>query len=218
MKLIIIHGNGLAASSSKVSELKKKFDPLSITVFNGKERSFDYILPQIATAQLFSDNRLIILEDFADVDFSKLPVDENLTLIIRFPKSLPKNSNILKIAIEKRAEIVELSEEQERSIFPFLDMIALKNPLALIELAKLINKFGGQYILTMIFYLLRRQVLSPKNMPEFVKRKFDAQRQNFPPESVITYYYQALKVDSKIKSGLIDEKVALNSLIRQFLA
>lgn len=216
MKLILIHGNALVAIQNKLREVKKKYDNFSILEFDAKQKSFSEILPEIGTGGLFSEDRLIILQNFEDIDLEKLN-DESLTVVLKYSKSLASNSKILKAAISKKAEIISLSEKDESSIFPFLDKLAEKNQTALKELESLFNQFGGQYLLTMCFYMLRRLVQTPKNLPPFVLKKIEKQKRNFPIEKIADLYKQSLETDYKIKSGLLEERIGLFLLVNKIL-
>lgn len=211
MQLIVIHGNGLSAISQKVSEIKKGFDNVSTTEINSKERDFDQAVVAVATPSLFSEKRLVVLEDFEKIDASKLPADGDLTVVLRFSKQLPATSGILK----QKGQIINLSERDEKNIFPFLDKLADKNQDAAVEIDKFLEGFGGQYLLTMIFYLLRRMVQTTK--PGFMAGKIEKQKKNFPLERIKTLYKDSLETDFKIKSGLIEEKLGLTLLVNKFL-
>src|SRR5258708_23936484 len=162
--LILLHGNGQVAISQKLSELKKEFDLLAIVSFNGKEHEFSQALMAINSGQLFSNKRLVVLEDFDEkvIDLSNLPEDNNLTIILKFPKALAVTSSVLKTATQAKAQIINLNEEQEQSIFPFLDLLADKNDQALDKFDKLMDKYGSQYLLTMIFYMQKTNQPSSK--------------------------------------------------------
>lgn len=218
-KLIILHGNGLVSKSNKLSQIKKDFDNLGIKQFNGEEVDFEKIIAEISTPSLFSQERLIVLENFDEkIDLKKIPSDETLTVVIKFPKALNKLSSTLKEAQNLNAQIYLLTEQEENSIFPFLDTLADKNPKALSQLDKLLEDFGGQYILTMIFYMFRRLIVSSKKLPEFVIRKIESQKRNFTLEKIESLYKSALETDFKIKSGLIEEKMGLTMLCNKVLS
>ncbi len=220
MKLIILHGNGLVSKSLKISQIKKEFEQLSINEISGKEIPFVQAVVNLSTPQLFSDKRLVVLENFnpEEIDFAKFPQDEALTILLNFPKPLPQNSNLLKDSLSKNAQIILLSEAEEKNIFPFLDSLANKDPRSLISLDKLLNDFGGQYILTMIFYMLRRLIQNPKKLPPFILQKIEKQKQNFPLEKITSLYKTAIETDYKIKSGLIEEKIGLTLLTNKILS
>lgn len=218
MKLILMHGTGLTAQSQRLSLIKKGFDPLSILTLSGQEIIFDKVFIEISTPNLFIEERLVILEDFDDqVDLSKLPKDPNLTVLLRFEKNFSQSSKLLKQAQNLKAQIISLTENEETSIFPFLDNLALKNPQALTSLDKLYDQFGFQYLLTMIYYLLRRFLLPQKKLPSFVIQKIERQKKNFNIQKINSLYKSSLETDFKIKSGQAEEKTALTLLINKFL-
>ncbi len=209
MELIILHGNGLTGSLNRLVEFKKKFDPNAVRVFSGKQVDFEQLLPGISTPSLFAQNSLAVLEDFEEVDLSKLPTDENLTVILRFNKNIPASSKLLKDAASLKAKIIQSSEEEELPIFPFLDMLAEKNPRALSELQRLLEQYQFPYILTMVFYMLRKMVATPKKISPYGLKKLEEQKKNFPPARVKEVYAKTLETEFKIKSGLIDGHTAL---------
>lgn len=217
MNLIILHGNGLSALSQKLSQIKKNFDPLAVTTFNSNQIDLASALIEFSTPQLFSKERLIILENFdMQIDFNLLPQDDDLTVVFLFNKNLPANSSLLKDALKLKAQIFEFSEAEERNIFPFLDGLAEKNDKSFLMFEKLYKNFGSQYLLTMIFFMLRRFILTPTNLPGFVLAKLQKQKQNFPHPKITAVYKEMLEADFKIKNGLVEEKAALTLLLNNF--
>lgn len=219
MKLVILHGGGFSAILNKISSIKKDFDASSTMLINGKEVSFNQAILTLSTPLLFSNKRLAILENFEDtIQLEKLPNDEELLVVIKFPKALNANSLLLKIAYKLKAQVIIFNEEKEISIFPFLDCLTSRDPKALIFLDKLLNEYGCQYILTMLFYMFRRLVVSPKNISSYNLTKLEKGRMNFPIEKIKYFYQEILKTDFKIKSGLISDKQALISLTFRVLS
>lgn len=223
MNLIILHGNGLSAISQKLSDIKKNFDPLEIQTLSGKEWDFEGVVIELSTPQLFSDKRLVVLEDFdppagGQMGLDKLPDDPDLTVVLKISKILTQNSVILKQAAALKAQIFQFSEKDETSIFPFLDNLAEKRTQAFLDLEKYLGEWGGQYVLTMIFYLLRRLIMKPKKLPEFVIRKIERQKKNFSLEEIKNLYKQTLETDFKIKSGLLEEKLGITLLVNKILS
>ena len=218
MNLILLHGNGLTAISNKISAIKKDFDPMSVVQISGKETNFEQTLLELSTPNLFAQERLIVLEDLDDkLDLNRLPTDEKLTVILKFSKNLASKSVLLKAAQSLKAQIINLTEIDEASIFPFLDLLADKNPKAIEQMDFRLAEHGGQYILTMIFYLLRRMVQPMNKLPLFVAKKIESQKQNFPLEKIDELYKTTLETDFKIKSGLIEEKLGMTLLIDKIL-
>ncbi len=219
-KLILVHGNGLAAISQKISSIKGEFDSLSTVLVSGKNFNWEKGVLEFSTPGLFSDSRLVVLEDFeasSEIDLEKIPKEEGLTVVLKYIKSLPANSVIIKQFNKLGGQIINLTEKDEVSIFPFLDMLAEKKKAAFLELGKLLDEYGGQYILTMIFYMLRRLVMKPKNLPEFVLRKIQIQKKNFSKNQVKQIYRFSLETDYKIKSGLLEEKMGLNLIVEKVI-
>lgn len=218
MPLIIVHGNGLTAIERKVLSLKKRFDALSIQEFNSRDASLDQALLLCANQDLFAQKRLVVLEGFDDtVDLNLLPEDPQLTIVLKFNKNLSAISPILKSAVAKKAEIIGLSEAEEKAIFPFLDLLAQKNQRAAAQLDTLLEQYGGQYLLTMVFYLLRRMVQPTEKLPRFVAQKIATQKQNFNLQKISSLYEVALETDFKIKTGQVDEEMGLTLLVDKIL-
>ena len=95
--------------------------------------------------------------------------------------------------------------------------MAADNTKAFLEIKKLkMAGFDIYYIMTMVFYLLRNLVASPKNAPDFVKQKLMRQRKNFNLERLIFLYKEVLQIDFKLKSGLIEVEQAEFSLVNLF--
>lgn len=217
MKLFIFHGPGITAMTNRILTIKKSYDSLNIKEFYGKETTFEKANLELSNLSLFSENRLAILRDFSDIDLDKLPQDEHLSVIIQSSKSLASNSVVLKSAAKLGANVMAFTEAAETSVFPLLDYLAEKDPQALRELDKVYKEYGGQYILTMLFYLLRRYVIPQTRLPDFARRKLDKQRANFSTSRLKFLYKSILETDFKIKSGILEEKMGLSLLAEQFL-
>ncbi len=219
MKIILIYGLGLVSALDKVAAIKKGFDPLSVVELNWKNSAAKESLSEVLTPGLFSEKRLVVIEEVDDkFNLTSLPDDPNLTLIIKISRNLTPSSLLLQQAKIANIQILQTSEEKETSIFPFLDMLAEQNPKALAEQEKLLSEYGGQYIITMLFYLLRRFILPSNTAAPFMLQKIDKQRKNFTYEKLKGFYKEVLEIDFKIKQGLIDETVAIRSLTNKFLA
>jgi DNA polymerase III delta subunit len=218
MPIILFHGNGLTAISRAVSQFRSKFDSLAISDFNGKNQSFEQVLMALGTIDLFSNARLVILENFSEkTDLSLIQTDDKTTVLIRSQKALGAASILLKSAKSIGAQIQEFSEADEISIFPFLDLLGDKKQLAYVQLEKVYVEYGSQYILTMLYYFYRRMLVIPKKTPSFALQKLERQKQNFPKEIIQQLYQFTLEIDFKIKSGLIDEKIGLLLIIERIL-
>lgn len=219
MKIILIYGLGLKSALDQISKIKKDFDPLSIIELEWKNLSPKQSLVEMLTPSLFSEKRLVILEEPDDkLVLDSLPSDPNLTLVVKISKNLSVSSLLLQQAKKNNAQIIQTSEEKEVLVFPFLDSLAERNPSALAQQEKLLLEYGGQYIMTMLFYLLRRPILPSKNTSSFITQKNLKQRQNFPLDKIKNFYREILETDFKVKQGLIDENIAIRSLTYKFLS
>lgn len=219
MKLILLHGNGQIAQLNKIAQLRQGFAG-EITTLNNKEFKSSEILIQLRTADLFNPERLIIIENLEnDFPIENLPVDDpNLTVVLKINKSLAANSVILKQVTALKGQVLLFTEVDEAPIFPYLDLLADKNSRALAELDYRIEEHGGQYLLTMFAYMLRRMVVVPNKLPDFALRKIRTQQKNFPIEKITTTYQAILETDFKIKNGLLEEKMGLTMLVEKIIS
>ncbi len=218
--LIIYQGDNQVIVIQKIKELKKTFDEGAISTFSLKNLSFDQIIVDISTPNFFNDKRLAIIEDAEEkkIDLNKVPQDKDLTLVLTFKKEFTSASNFLKEATKLNAQIISLSQPQDKTIFTFLDLVAEKNNRSLEYFEPLMKNFGSQYLLTMILFLLRRLALPPQSgVPSFIAHKTEKQRKNFSADRIKQLYKTTLETDFLIKSGKADEKTALLILVNKFL-
>jgi DNA polymerase III delta subunit len=214
MKLVLIHGNLQDSVIKKITQIKKEFDPLSITEISDVGIGFN-----LSSPSLFSEKRLVILEnpDIKAVEKAAEEKDPDLTVLIKFSKTLEKSSAVLKKVIETKGEILTFDEANQTSIFPFLDMLGTKNRNSFKEFEKNYSEYGGQYLLTMLAYFLRRMVQKPKSSSDFMRQKIESQKRNFDLEKIKKLYKEIIETDLRIKQGLIEEKLALTMLVQNIL-
>ena len=216
MKLFIFHGPGTVSLNSKVLDLKKNFEKASITEVDGKDMSEKELKNLLSQGSLFYEARLIVIDNPPLFDFQN-SLSDDVTVILKFSKILPSNSVILREAQKKGAQILSFSEEKDISVFPFLDALVAKDPKAFSLFEPLLKEYGGQYLLTMIAFSLRRLINPPKSLPPFVLKKIQDQRKNFPQESLKNLYKAVLESDLKIKTGVLEEETAMKLLSHRFL-
>lgn len=214
MKLILVHGNFQSGVLKKVAEIKTGFDSLSITESFEDGPGFNFSSPS-----LFSDKRLVILEnpDIKILEESLSQANPSLTVLVKFSKALEKSSAVLKKVIEAKGEVFIFEESSQTSIFPFLDMLGNLNSRAYMELEKNYTEFGGQYILSMLAYFLRRMVQKPKTASGFMRQKIEAQKKNFSSGKIVRLYKEVIETDFKIKQGLIEEKMGVTLLVQKIM-
>lgn len=218
MKLHLLHGPAINSSRLYLNNFRKRFDSNDVVVFE-KGAPQDVIKASYQTDSLFSKQKLIIIENSIEDILDDNITDSDVTLVFWFDYKLSEKSTILKLIQNKKGQIHFFPEEKEISVFPFLDQLSAGNKRVYFELDKLTKAgFDNQYLITMIFYLLRSLLYTPKKASDFVKKKNARVRVNFQLEKVTSLYRFVLETDFKIKSGLIDSKQAQFRIINQFLS
>ncbi len=212
MKLILLHGAAITSSRAKLVEIKKKFDTNNVIVFDPSINS-GYVIASLQTLSMFGEEKLIVVENPQDDLLLNLPPTiYNLpaTLVFWFDHELKK--------LPKEADVLFFPEAKEISVFPFLDKLGMKDKRAFLELDKL-KRFGfdSQYVITMIFYLLRNLVATPKGARDFVRSKNEKMRKFFSSDELVDLYKFVLGVDFKIKSGLLEPSQAEFLLVNKFI-
>lgn len=218
MKLLLLHGSAKQISRKKLLEIKGKFDPNNVIVFESSSDSqtvFSYLM----TPSFLSEEQLIILENPDEsLNFDSLTHNDSLTLILWFDHEVSDKKPILVWVKKNNGQILYFPESKEISVFPFLDLLAQGNIKAFLEMKKL--KMAGYdifYFNTMTLYLLRNLVATPKNAPQFVKEKLKKQKVRFNQQSLTNLYKNILELDFKLKSGLIESQQAEFLLVNRFI-
>lgn len=213
MSLQVLHGPGVISSRQKLVNLKLKFE--SVVVFE-KGSDHQTILGAINTPSLFNEEQLIILENPPE-DFTCSLSSVSCTLLLWFDHEVNDKKPVIQWVKKIKAEVTLFPEAKEVSIFPFLDLLGNKDKKAFLELEKLKEKgINNQYIITMIFWLLRNLSCTPKTAKDFVKRKNEKMRTNFT--NLPGLYKSIIEIDFKIKSGLLDENQAQFELVNKFFS
>lgn len=215
MKLLLLHGPAIEASRRKLQELRKKFNLDDVLVFEKGENT-GTILASLQTVSIFDRERLVIAENPAE-DL-KLPayivhsvVNGPITLVLWFDHTVDTKK-------WPGFEYLFFSESKEVTVFHFLDYLAAQDARAFLEAEKLKKAdFDVHYFITMVFYLLRNLIATPKTAPPFVKKKIAEQRSNFSKEKLINLYKDILEIDFKLKSGLLEKDQAEFLLINKFI-
>jgi len=214
--LLLLHGPAINSSRKKLIEIKQKFTTKGgtesvITFEKGSEVS--EILANLQTISMFDGEKLIIAENPPEeIIPSASLLQSSATIVFWFDHELKKPPEI------KDIEIFFFPEEKEASIFPFLDSLGQRSTRAYLELEKR-NKTSPddtQYILTMVFYLLRSLVTTPNSAKDFMKQKNARMRKNFSQEELVSLYKFVLETDFKIKSGLLETNQAEFLLVNLF--
>ena len=190
------------------------FDPST----SSGQGSVENIQAVLMTPSLLSEEQLIILEnpDETFTDHTLYPIP--YTLIFWFDHEVLNKKPIMEWVKKEQGELLFFPEAKEVSVFPFLDLLASGDKKAFLEMDKLKKaNYDTQYFITMIFYLLRSLAVIPKNALPFVKQKLERQRKRFNLEKIENLYKDILKIDFKIKSGLMEKDQAEFLLINKFI-
>lgn len=218
MKIILIYGPGEVGKRNYLLKIKKEFSQYQISQIDLKQESLSDLELKIASGFLFeSGERLIVVENVPDkMDleiFKKTALEITLVLVASSPQ---QSSPILQTAKKLGARIYAFEGEKELNAFPFLDNLIEGKRQAFLELEKLLLEYGETYVLTMIYYLLRRNIL-PLPLSDFMKKKIQKQKQKFTLKDFEKFYFLTLQTEYKIKNGLVNNKTALTSLVRNFI-
>ncbi len=209
MTLQLLHGPAINASRRKLQELKKKFSQDNIVVFE-EGTDLQVIKGSLVTSPLFPDQQLIILENPSEELSNYTLYSISYTLILWFDHEVDTKK-------WPGFEPLFFPEAREISVFPFLDYLAAKDQNAFLEMEKIKQAgFDIHYCLTMAFYLLRNLVATPKNAPDFVRKKLARQRARFSTEGIENLYKDLLEIDFKLKSGLLEKPQAEFLLVNKF--
>lgn len=220
MKLLVLHGPATNSSRQKLLEIKKSFDSDNIVVFE-KDSSNKGILENLQTIPMFDGERLVIVENSADDLFPKL-------LTIHNKQSLrPDGLELLTVILwfdhevditDKNTQVFFFPEAREVSVFPLLRLLGSRSPEAFSQLDKLKKaNYDNQYFITMILYLLRNLISTPKKATHFVRQNNERMTKNFSKDELVTLYKNILEIDFKIKKGLMESLQAEFSMVNSFL-
>lgn len=196
--------------------IRRQFPLESVIQFDFKQSDLKDLEVLFVSPSLFETGpRLIVTENTPDkLDLEQFKnSDDNLTwlLIAGSPRA---DSLLLQSAKKVKASVYVFEGEKELTAFPFLDALLEGKKQTFAELQKLMAEYGAMYILTMIYYGLRRNLL-PLPASSFVRQKIIRQKKLYLQSDWIELYYLTLTAEYKIKSGKLPEEVAFVSLIQK---
>ncbi|MBI4039776.1 hypothetical protein HY389_00270 [Candidatus Daviesbacteria bacterium] len=217
MQLILLHGPGEVGKRNQLIKIKQAFDPNLVTVVDLKQAETSDLNNALVAGSLFGSQRLIVVENLPDdLDLAKLhQADDNTTLLLVATASAGKT--LLKSAQQLKAKIYDFEGEKETLVFPYLDNLIEGKRGAYVQLEKLLSEFGAMYVLSMIYYLLRRNLLPPP-ATTFMVNKIKNQKLKVKDQNWGRLYRLALEAEFKIKNGDLDEHQSLVGLTQKFLA
>lgn len=216
MKVALLYGPGEVGKRDQLVEFKSAFKG-EVVVIDLKTQSLAELDNILHAISLFDTAaRLIVAENTPEsLDLTKIQnaLADGLVLLAG---NLKSSSKLLESAKEVNAKIYSFEGEKEVTAFAFLDMLIEKDKGAFRELEKLFNEFGGVYILMMIAYGLRRNIL-PLPSSSFAAGKITRQRVNFSMDDWQRLYKMVLDTEYRIKSGVVPERLGLTFLTHSII-
>ncbi|MFA5932705.1 MAG: hypothetical protein WCV81_00395 [Microgenomates group bacterium] len=217
MKIIVLTGLGEVNKRAEMLRIKQGYENDAVSVFDLSVNSIKDIDQCLSSQSLFNNlDKLIVVENTPDdLDLKKLVKKEN-TAVLLFLAANPKvTSKLLCSVKEINAKIINFEAEKEISAFTFLDALIEGRQDAFLEMQKLLNIYGGMYLLSMVYYLLRRNLL-PLPTSGFMQNKIKSQKQQLDMKDFEKLYLMAINTDFAIKAGL-PESIALTKLTQEFV-
>lgn len=218
MKINVLTGSGEVNKRTEMLNIKHKFEGDSIYSFDMSADKIENIDSCITAQSLFGSlEKLIIIENVPDdLDLKKIVKKENPATLLLLAASPKSNSKLITSAKEINAKITIFETDKEISAFAYLDALIEGKQEAFVEMQKLLSIYGGMYILAMIYYLLRRNLL-PLPESAFMQKKIQFQKQQVQDTDFETLYLMTIKTDFAIKTGSLPENIALTKLTQEFI-
>lgn len=215
MKIILFYGPGEIGKRNESLKIRKSFGE-AVKVIDLKQSGLPALEMELVSNSLFENgSKLVVAENPTDsLNMESLKGDENITLLL-LAGNLKSDSVLFKSAAKVKAKIIPFEGEKELSAFPFLDALIEGKKSAFLELEKLLEEYGGVYILTMVYYLLRRNFLPQTS--SFMQNKVKSQKEKYQESDWSKLYRMALETDAKLKSGLGSEKIILTDLVQKII-
>lgn len=219
MKIILLIGPGEVSKRNELLKIKKGFDSENISQIDLKVADASFLEVGLASSGLFETGvKLVIGENAPDkLDLKKINLGEGETTLVLVADSPKATSKLLESAKTLKAQILSFEGEKETSMFPFLDKLIEQKKEAMVELEKYREEWGSMYVITMIYYLLRRNIL-PLPANSFAAGKIVTQKKKYTMEDFTKLYYLAIQAEFNIKNGDMDEKGALTRLAYSFIS
>ncbi len=201
-----------------MTSIKQQFSGNAVSVYDLSINKLSDIDLALTSQSLFNESdKLIIVENTPDdLDLKKMVKKDNPATLLFLTSAVKSSRGLLSSATEIKAKIINFEAEKEVSAFPYLDGLIEGKKNVFEQLQKLLSEYGGMYILSMIYYLLRRNLLPPPQSV-FMQKKINTQKQKLAVEDWAELYWMTLKADFAIKSGNLPENIALTKLTQEFI-
>ncbi len=224
--ITLIHGDDTVLARKALLELKDKYSDSELITFLGSEVEITNIISSSDSLSLFSQGKVIILENL--VSQAKPKVKDEILLYLNKSADIPvilyEEKEVEKITLVKyfsKAKIINCKLPQQ--LFKFLDSIK-SSPIA--EVLKtfhfIIRERQGEFVLSMLIRQWRNLLIAKDlglsgftNIPAWQANKFIRQAEFFSQNELIFSYRQLLSTDLKVKTG--QSSYTLNQLLDIFL-
>jgi len=217
VKIIVLHGPGEVGKRTEALRIRKQF-PTDMTVLvDLKQDSLEKLEWALTSVPMFgSGPRLVVSDNTPDkLDLSVLPLGADDLTFLLLSGPLKSASSLLQSAQKQKAKIFVFEGEKELSVFPFLDCLLDRKKEAFSQLEKLTSEYEWVYILTMVYYGLRRNIL-PLPASSYARGKIEVQKRKFKLEDFENLYKFTLDTEFSIKMGKIPPDIGLARLVQKF--
>jgi len=152
-------------------------------------------------------------------------IPDKTVLIILCQKELGRTNAFYKNASKLKAKVVLNNKAQTSNIFKFVDSVFFQNKNSSYEELEKLTDEGNDpfYILSMLLYGLRNITHAKFSTVEFAKKssfvreKALIQAENFTHQNIKDLFNFMYDVDKKLKTGLINQEIALVYTIEKIL-
>ena len=231
--IYLVHGDDYPKSRKLIINQQKKM-PMGLKVEKGVDEFSPRELYETACSfDIFANPPFIVFnipntkvdnaEEYIRV-MKKIPMET--VLIILCDRELGRINAFFKSAPELKAKVILNTQPQTSNIFRFVDSVFLKNKIhAYEELDKLTDEeVDTFYILSMLLYGLRNITHAKFGTKEFAKKssfireKAIVQAENFTHQNIRDLYEFMYDIDKKLKTGLVNQEIALVYTIEKILS
>lgn len=230
--IYIIHGENTVSSRNYILARQKERGLEARIELEVTETDPDRLQEACQTFDIFGKAPLVVL-DVSNA--GRMNLDEYITVLESAPdeaevfvfsaKKLSNTNVFIKNVSKLKAKALFFKEQPSANIFKFLDgVFDKKRKIAYQELRNLI--LSGEdpiYLLTMLQYGLRNIAYckfgssSYNKIQPFVKKKVQAQAQNFSEQDIVDLFSDLYKLDRNLKTGQVDSHIAIPYFLEKVL-
>lgn len=214
--ITLLHGEDIVLSRNYLLETKAKFSG-EIIFLDGKTVEFDKLKQAVESTPLFTETRLIIIENL----FGRT-VKTQLKNILTYLNQFQKNSQILLWENKevKKSSLGTISANWQvqlynfpKLLFKFLEEIYPDNFSKNLSLLKELRKiYTAEFLFLMISRQIKYLILASDNalsgMPSWMRYKYVKQAKYFSKERLLKLYKRLLIMDINQKTGSASYEIA----------